>query len=177
MPAEDPAVLAAAIVTATTRTGVRFIVYSLSPELRRALATAAAAAAAPAGQVLAIRQTPHDWLFPRIAAVVHHGGAGTTGAAVVAGRPQVIWPFGIDQHFWAGRMADLGVAVPARSVRELTGETLAHAVDRATKDNALSRRAIELAHRVTAEDGTGTAVAHLERVTGITGGVRTAVPA
>lgn len=173
MPAEDPAVLAAAIVTATTRTGIRFIVYSLSPELRRALA----AAAAPADQVLTIRQTPHDWLFPRIAAVVHHGGAGTTGAAVAAGRPQVIWPFGIDQHFWAGRMADLGVAVPARPVRELTGETLAQAVDRATNDDALNRRAIELAHRVAAEDGTGTAVAHLERVTGITDAVRTAVPA
>jgi sterol 3beta-glucosyltransferase len=173
MPAEDPVVLADAIVTATTRTGVRFIVYSLSPELRRGLS----AAAAPAGQVLAIRQIPHDWLFPRIAAVVHHGGAGTTGAAVVAGRPQVIWPFGIDQHFWAGRMADLGVAVPARPVRELTGQTLAHAVDRATNDDVLAARAIELAHRVAAEDGTGTAVAHLERVTGITDGARTAVPA
>jgi sterol 3beta-glucosyltransferase len=168
MPAEDPAVLAAAIVTATTRTGIRFIVYSLSPELRRRLA------AAPPGQVLAIRQTPHDWLFSRIAAVVHHGGAGTTGAAVAAGRPQVIWPFGVDQHFWAGRMAELGVAVPVGPVRELTGETLAQAVDRATNDDVLVTRAIELAHRVAAEDGTGTAVAHLER---ITDGVRTAVPA
>ncbi len=167
MPTQDPARLAAAIITATTRTGARFVVFSLSSELRRRLA------GAPAGRVLAIRQTPFEWLFPRTAAVMHHGGAGTTGAAVAAGRPQVIWPFCIDQHFWAGRMIDLGVAVPAGPFRALTGETLASAVSRAMND-VLAGRAIELARRVAAEDGTGAAVAHLER---ITEGVRTAVPA
>jgi sterol 3beta-glucosyltransferase len=168
MPTEDPARLAAAIGTAATRTGARFLVFSLSPELRRGLATA------PAGRVLAIRQTPFEWLFPRTAAVVHHGGAGTIGAAVVAGRPQVIWPFCIDQHFWAGRMIDLGVAVPAGPFRALTGETLTSAVSRTMNDDVLAGRAIELARRVASEDGTGAAVAHLER---ITDGVRAAVPA
>jgi hypothetical protein len=90
MPVADPAKLAAAILTATQRTGIRFVVSSLSPDLRRLLAEATAnaqaqaQAPAPAGQVLVIRQAPHDWLFPRTAAVVHHDGAGTTGAAVVA---------------------------------------------------------------------------------------------
>jgi sterol 3beta-glucosyltransferase len=105
---------------------------------------------------------------------VHHGGAGTSAAAVVAGRPQVIWPFGIDQHFWATRMAGLGVAVPAGPARTLTGDRLAQAVDQATSDRRVSRLAQDLAIRVRAEDGTGQAVAHLER---LARGVNTAVAA
>jgi sterol 3beta-glucosyltransferase len=171
MPVADPARLAAAIATAAGRTGVRFVVFSLSPDLRRLLA------AVPGGRVLVIRQVPHDWLFPRVAAVVHHGGAGTTGAAVAAGRPQVIWPFGIDQHFWARRMVSLGVAVPAPPARALSGETLARAVDRATNDQLLTDLAVELAHRVQAEDGTGQAVAHLERIAAGANSTRMAVPA
>ena len=106
MPIDSPATLAEAITMAARRTGARFIVHSLNPELTRRLA-------GDSKRILTVRQVPHDWLFPRTAAVVHHGGAGTTGAAVAAGRPQVIWPFGVDQHFWASRMTSLGVAVPA----------------------------------------------------------------
>ena len=153
MPVDDPVKLAAAVTMALRQTGLKAVVSSLSPELRRLL---------PQDQVLMIRQAPHDWLFPRMAAIVHHGGAGTTGAAVAAGRPQVIWPFGIDQHFWAARMTALGVAVPVRPVRELTGRTLAEALDQATNDQLISDLAVELGHRVQAEDGTGAAVAHLE---------------
>ena len=56
---------------------------------------------------------PHSWLFTRVAATVHHGGAGTTGAALSAGKPTVIIPFGADQPFWANRAHRLGVAPPA----------------------------------------------------------------
>jgi sterol 3beta-glucosyltransferase len=157
MPVADPARLADAIVAASKETGTRAVLFSLDPQLRRHL-----------GQqrdVTAIRQAPHDWLFPRMSAIVHHGGAGTTGAAVKAGRPQVIWPFGIDQHFWADRMEDLGVAVPARPVRALNETTLASAIDRATNDAKISERAAGLANLVKAEDGTGAALAHLERLT------------
>lgn len=156
MPHDDPAALADTIDAAARRTGTRFVVYSLSAELRRRITSKT---------TLVVRQVPHDWLFPRTAAVVHHGGAGTTGGAVAAGRPQVIWPFGIDQHFWARRMAELGVAVPAGPVRAMTAATLARAVDQAVNDQLISDRAVELAHRVQAEDGTGQAVAHLERLT------------
>jgi sterol 3beta-glucosyltransferase len=65
-------------------------------------------------EIFVVDQVPYERLFPRVAAVVHHGGAGTTGTAVVSGRPQVVCPFVADQPFWAGRMHDLGVA-PARS--------------------------------------------------------------
>ncbi|MEM8558775.1 MAG: glycosyltransferase, partial [Bacteroidota bacterium] len=57
----------------------------------------------------ALRQAPHDWLFPRMAVVVHHGGAGTTAAGLRAGRPSVICPFFVDQPFWGRRVHALGV--------------------------------------------------------------------
>lgn len=57
---------------------------------------------------MAVGDVSHDVLFPRVAAVVHHGGAGTTAAAARAGVPQVITPMFGDQFYWAGRIADLG---------------------------------------------------------------------
>ena len=165
MPGPDPEALAAALATAAGRHGFRAVVASSSPALRRLL---------PAGRFLVIRQAPHDWLFPRVQAVVHHGGAGTTGAAVTAGRPQVIWPFGVDQHFWARRMTLLGVAPAARPVRALTGPALAAALGQALGDPRLAVAARDLGDRVRAEDGCGAAVARLER---LTAGARTAVPA
>jgi sterol 3beta-glucosyltransferase len=152
MPGPDPERLAAGL-TAAVPAGVRAVVASPSPALRRLL---------PAGRFLVIREAPHDWLFPRVRAVVHHGGAGTTGAAVAAGRPQVIWPFGVDQHFWARRMTSLGVAPPARPVRALTGRTLAAALDQALGDPRLAAASADLGRRVRAEDGCGAAIAHLE---------------
>jgi sterol 3beta-glucosyltransferase len=165
MPGPGPEALAAALATAAARHGFRAVVASSSPTLRRLL---------PAGRFLVIRQAPHDWLFPRVRVVVHHGGAGTTGAAVTAGRPQVIWPFGVDQHFWARRMTRLGVAPAARPVRALTGAALAAALGQALGDPRLAAAARDLGDRVRAEDGRGAAVARLER---LTAGARTAVPA
>jgi sterol 3beta-glucosyltransferase len=165
MPGPDPEALAAALAAAAARHGFRAVVASSSPALRRLL---------PAGRFLVIRQAPHDWLFPRVRVVVHHGGAGTTGAAVTAGRPQVIWPFGVDQHFWARRMTRLGVAPAARPVRALTGPALAAALGQALGDPRLAAAARDLGDRVRAEDGCGAAVARLER---LTAGARTAVPA
>ena len=69
--------------------------------------------------VFAIENVPYDWLFPRMAAVVHHGGAGTTAAGLRAGRPSVLVPYFADQPFWAGRVTELGVgprAIPRRRI-------------------------------------------------------------
>ena len=162
MPVTDPARLAGAVAAATRETGTRAVLFSLDPRLRRELSQKNVSQK----NVAVIRQAPHAWLFPRMSAVVHHGGAGTTGAAVRAGRPQVIWPFGIDQHFWAERMADLGVAPRAKPVRALGATTLADAIDRATSDPVMRNRAADLAYQVNAEDGTGTALTHLESLTG-----------
>lgn len=56
-----------------------------------------------------VGEVNHQALFPRMAAVVHHGGAGTTTTATRAGAPQVVVPQIADQPYWAGRVADLGI--------------------------------------------------------------------
>ena len=60
--------------------------------------------------IFRVDSVPHDWLFPRVAAVVHHGGAGTTAAGLRAGLPTVIVPFTVDQPFWGWRVHELDPA-------------------------------------------------------------------
>ncbi len=70
--------------------------------------------------VFKIEFAPHDWLFPQMAAVVHHGGAGTTAAGLRAGIPTIIVPHFIDQPFWGQRVADLGAGPQPIPRRQLT---------------------------------------------------------
>ena len=74
---------------------------------------------------------PHAKLFPRLAAVVHHGGAGTTAAALRAGAPQVIVPHILDQFYYAHRLCKLGIAPAGIPVRKLTAQRLHRAIDAA----------------------------------------------
>lgn len=113
---------------------------------------------AETGDVLVLEDAPHDWLLPRVAAAVHHGGIGTVAAALQAGVPQVVRPFIGDQPFWAGRLHHLGVA-PAPLSGRLTPERLAAAIEDAAK---LAPAARALAGRLKEEDGVAAAVARLE---------------
>lgn len=80
-------------------------------------------------------------VFPRMAAVVHHGGAGTTGAGLRAGVPTIITPFATnDQPVWAERVAALGVGLRLPGIRQLTAEKLAEAIHGAVTDSALRGR-------------------------------------
>ena len=109
--------------------------------------------------VIMVESVPHAWLFPRVAAVVHHGGAGTTAAGLRAGAPSVLIPFFGDQAFWAARVQALGVGPTPISRRELTAARLATAIHQAVTDEALRRRAADLGATIRAEDGVGRAVA------------------
>jgi sterol 3beta-glucosyltransferase len=115
-------------------------------------------------EIFVADQIPYERLFPRVAAIVHHGGAGTTGTAVAAGRPQVVCPFVADQPFWARRMHDLGVAPAPIPQRELTAEGLAGALRRAVDGPEMHARAEELGHLVRAERGAAVAVDTLEEI-------------
>lgn len=115
-------------------------------------------------QVHAISHVPHDWLFPRTAAVVHHGGAGTTHAGLRAGRPTVICPFFGDQPFWARRVQALGVGPAPVPQSKLSVERLAAAITQATSQPEITRRAEELGQRLRAEGGLAKAVAWLEQL-------------
>jgi len=114
--------------------------------------------------VLVLDEIPHDWLFPRVAAVVHHGGAGTTAAAMRAGRASVVLPFFADQPFWGRRVAALGVGPTPVPVQDLTVDRLAQAINAAVRDPDITQRAATLGTRLRAEDGVGNAVAAVSRV-------------
>jgi sterol 3beta-glucosyltransferase len=109
--------------------------------------------------VYMLDEAPHDWLFPRMAAVVHHGGAGTTAAGLRAGKPTVICPFLGDQLFWGRLVYERGVGPQPIPQRKLTVERLAAAITQAISDDEMRRRAIELGQHIRAEDGVGNAVA------------------
>ena len=98
------------------------------------------------GDCLAVGDVSHDMLFPRLAAVMHHGGAGTTATAARAGVPQVITPMFSDQFYWAGRMAALGVGTTT-PYATMTDESLTGAL-REALDHAVASRARSLAHEV-----------------------------
>ncbi|MGW2118265.1 glycosyltransferase [Streptomyces zhihengii] len=112
--------------------------------------------------VLAIGDVPHDWLFPRTAAVVHHAGAGTTGAGLRAGVPALPVPVMADQPFWASRLCELGVAPRALPFHDLTAEALADAIGACVSEPSHRHRAGALARRITAEDGAAPVLAHIE---------------
>lgn len=108
--------------------------------------------------VFRLEAAPHDALFPLMRAVVHHGGAGTTAAALRAGRPQVIVPFFGDQPFWGQRMQALSVAAAPVPQAQITGARLTAALRPALTDPALTQRATALGTAVNAEDGLAEAV-------------------
>ena len=68
-------------------------------------------------------------LFPRVAAIVHHGGAGTTTAAALAGTPQAVVPQIDDQHYWAERVQQVGIGTE-HAAGAPTAESLTHALAR-----------------------------------------------
>ncbi|HET7090157.1 MAG TPA: nucleotide disphospho-sugar-binding domain-containing protein, partial [Anaerolineae bacterium] len=98
--------------------------------------------------MLKIDAVPHEWLFPRMAAIVHHGGAGTTAEAVRAGVPSIVTPFFADQPFWGQRIADLGVGPAPIPQRRLTTQKLAEAIHIAVTDAGMRDRAAAFGQKI-----------------------------
>lgn len=117
-----------------------------------------------ADTVFRVDSIPHAWLFPRVAAVVHHGGAGTTAAGLRAGVPSIVIPFFGDQPFWGQRLAELGVGLAPIPRKQLTAERLADAIDRAVTDQSMRQRAADLGTKIRGEDGIAHAVAIVQEL-------------
>ncbi|XP_009780136.1 sterol 3-beta-glucosyltransferase isoform X5 [Nicotiana sylvestris] len=112
---------------------------------------------------------PYNWLFPRCAAAIHHGGSGSTAAALQAGVPQVICPFMLDQFYWAERMCWLGVAPEPLRREHLVPDTdedfyikeaanmLVRALDHA-RSSEVKARALQISNKLSNEDGVSEAV-------------------
>ncbi|WP_030985456.1 glycosyltransferase [Streptomyces sp. NRRL S-1813] len=118
--------------------------------------------------LLTLGDVPHALLFPRMSAVVHHCGAGTTAAGLCAGAPTVPVPVTADQPFWAARLASLGAATAPVPFADLSADNgvarLADAVTQAVTSPARRDQATEAARRLAAEDGAGEVVKAVERL-------------
>ncbi len=114
--------------------------------------------------VFMVDSVPFSWLFPRVAAVVHHGGAGSTAYGLRSGVISVVVPFFADQPFWGHRVAKLGVGPKPIPRRKLTVERLAQAIRKALTDQTMRERAADLGSRIHAEDGVARAVAVVQQI-------------
>lgn len=149
----DPAALVQLLAEALRRAGRRGIIY-------RGAWGDLEASELP-DELLSLGEVPHAWLFPRVAAVVCHGGAGTVAAALAAGAPVVTVPAYGDMHLWGRRVAALGAGPPPLPRASLTAASLAAAIDAACAP-ATRTRAAELGAQLRAEHGPAQAAAALE---------------
>jgi sterol 3beta-glucosyltransferase len=154
MAGRDPERLASIVVDALQKAGVRAIIATGWGGLKTESLP---------DSILKIDQAPHEWLFPRMAAIVHHGGAGTTAAALRAGKPSIIVPFFGDQPFWAKRVHEIGAGTRPIPQKKLTRENLADALATVTGSAEMRRTAEDLGQRIRGENGIGAAVASIER--------------
>ena len=152
---QNPEALTRLVTLALKRTGLRAVL---------ARGWGALGEVANSDQLFFADSIPHDWLFSRVAAVVHHGGAGTTAAGLRAGIPSLLVPFFGDQFFWGRRVLEHGVGARAIPRQALTSGRLADALETIVHDGAIRERAAELGKEIRAEDGVCRAVNIAERI-------------
>ena len=102
------------------------------------------------GECLFVGDEPHALLFPRVAAVIHHGGAGTVATAARAGVPQIVLPQAADQFLWRGQVVALGLGPKAPILRMVSARSLAHAIGRALDEPTYRGRAAAIADELRA---------------------------
>jgi sterol 3beta-glucosyltransferase len=150
MPVRHPRRVTAVVLDAIRHTGQRAVLHAGWAGLGQADLP---------DTIYPITYAPYGWLFPRMAAIIHHGGSGTTAFSLRAGVPSLVTPFIYDQFYWGRRLADLGVSPPLLPFARLTAPRLAAAIDQAVTDSTMRTRAAILGNKVRAEDGLGRAVA------------------
>lgn len=146
MTARDPAALTALVVDALGRSAQRGVLLA-------GWAGLGSADIRLPSHVLVVDDVPHDWLLPRAAAVVHHGGSGTTAAGLRAGLPTVVVPHFGDQSLWGRRVHALGAGPAPIPRAALTAERLAAAIRSAVEDPGIGQRAATVARAIRDEPG------------------------
>jgi sterol 3beta-glucosyltransferase len=155
MTPDDPGQFIELATAAGCQAGVRQVI--------QAEQTHPASAGRP-GDSIVIGDVPHDWLFPKMAAVVHHAGAGTAAAGLRAGVPAVTVPVLADQPFYAARLAALGVGPLPIPRRRLTVAALAAAIRDAVARPSYQTQAGALSRRLASEDGAAPVISMLARL-------------
>ncbi|MBI4731438.1 MAG: glycosyltransferase family 1 protein [Chloroflexi bacterium] len=153
MPSQNPGQVTDMVIQALAMAGQRGIILTGQGVLGCGMAQRSSP-----HPVYFVDSIPHDWLLPRTAAVVHHGGAGTTAAGIRAGIPSILIPIGADQRLWAYRVEVLGIGPVPIPRSRLTAERLANAITQAVTDQAMRQRATTLREKISSEDGVGEAV-------------------
>ncbi|MEH2126751.1 glycosyltransferase [Nostoc sp.] len=120
-------------------------------------------------RVFVIKEVPHDWLFPQVPAVVHHGGASTTAAVLRAGIPSVTIPFFADQPVWGEKLNRLGVSPQPIPYHKVSDKTLAAAIEVVLHDEGMRLKAQKLGEKLRGEDGVANAVEAFHRHLGLIG--------
>lgn len=154
MPVLDPVPLIETVAEAARLAGVRVLFGAGWTELAKAGVTLP-------DYVRLIGAVDHDWLFPRCRAVIHHGGTGTTGAGLIAGRPTWIYSLFFDQPFWGTRVERLGVGGHSR-FRAMRARALADVMRRLARED-VRLRASALGDQIRREDGVATAMSVITR--------------
>mmetsp|Transcript_22974 Transcript_22974/g.61194 ORF Transcript_22974/g.61194 Transcript_22974/m.61194 type:complete len:579 (-) Transcript_22974:108-1844(-) len=166
MLAVSPEHMTCLAVRALRRAGLRGVVLGgwakLSAEMLEGQPDSEELKAYAADNVLFISTAPHEWLFPRCAVIVHHGGSGTTAAALRSGRPSVVTPCAFDQFANAQMVAEGGAGIALRQFSKVSAADLAAALTRAATDEQMTRKAKKLGEKLRREDGLGAAVMELD---------------
>jgi vancomycin aglycone glucosyltransferase len=143
------------LVEAAERAGHRLVVYR---------GWARIPSVVNAGTCLFVDEEPHGLLFPKVSAVIHHGGAGTVATAARAGVPQIVLPQAADQFLWRSQVVGLGLGPRAPMLRLASAASLARAITTATGEPAYRHNAAAMAARLeTAPDGVAETVAEITR--------------
>lgn len=114
--------------------------------------------------MIGVGHVDFDWLFPQMAALVHHGGAGTTALGLWSGTPAVTVPLFVDQHFWGPRLVKLGASPDSIRYQKLDVDRLATAIRRAIDDPSYRARTRQLSEQIQDEDGCGPVVKLVDRL-------------
>lgn len=152
---KNPRATADLVFEALDRTGQRAFVFSGWGGLEQSNIPAS---------VLMVDSLPHSWLFTKVKAVIHHGGAGTTAAGLHAGVPSLIIPHHGDQPFWGQLVASLGIGPTPIPRNKLTVNKLSKAIEQLVFDQQMSQKAALLKTSIQAENGIGRAVEIIRQI-------------
>ena len=149
MPCTDQARLFPDLIAAARMAGRRLVLARFWKDVSEA---------DPAGDVFYISRYPHEYLFPQMALVIHHGGAGTTATTALSGVPQIIVPHALDQYYWGHRVHRTGLGPRPIPRARLTAARLAGAMQDVTEHACFAARAIEVQGQIRRLDGAGAAM-------------------
>ncbi len=157
MSTHDPVGTLRTIVDGLRRAGRRGVVSSGGADL-----ASISSMSALDPDIHLVGEVSHEWLFPRVSGVIHHGGAGTTSGALRAGVPSAVVPHIGDQPYWGRRVAELGVGARPVPRHRLTAAAIGSMIDQMDAAD-VRRRARDLGQQLRAEQGVAQAVSYVER--------------